>query len=284
MEINGWLNVYKPAGITSNNVVSKLKHILHPHKIGHGGTLDPFASGVLPICLNKATKTVEYVMDHKKTYVFDLSFGQQTDTGDKDGRIIAESNTIPDQNTILEALPYFIGTIQQTPPKYSALKINGKRACDLMRQGFNPDMKPRSIVIESINYNGFINNNTARFTVICGRGCYIRSLAEDLALKLNTLGFVTKLERTKLGIFTVEDAISLEDFHEIDVAEKIYSLEQILQLEAVELNEVEFNKVKNGIHIYKSKANGIYQTRYNQKVVCLAKIQEGILFVVKMLI
>ena len=149
-DINGWLVVDKPAGMGSTDVVRKLKYLLHPMKIGHGGTLDPFASGVLPIALGKATRTVSYVMDGLKTYEFIIRFGIKTSTDEIEGEVVDTNEKRPTVEEIQTVLPKFIGDIEQMPPAYSALKVNGQRAYDLIRKGIEPDLKKRKIHIESL--------------------------------------------------------------------------------------------------------------------------------------
>ena len=213
MEKDGWLNINKPIGCTSTKVVAIVKKITKAKKVGHGGTLDPMASGVLPICINKATKQVESMMDHDKIYLFHLTFGEFRDTYDVEGKILEKNNFIPKENNIIANIKNFIGDIEQIPPIYSALKINGKRACDLARDGKNVELKPRNIKIYNIKYNGFITENTIELMVHCGRGCYIRSLGIDLARSLNAIGYVSKIERQKVGNFLLENSINLESLN-----------------------------------------------------------------------
>ena len=207
-EINGWLNVNKPIGWRSTKVVAIIKRITGAKKVGHGGTLDPFASGVLPICINKATKQVEMIMDHKKQYIFQLTFGEMRDTYDIEGQVIDRNDFIPQEIEIKNIIKNFIGEIQQKPPIFSALKVNGKRAYDLARQGEQFELKTRTVLIENIKYNGFIDKNTVEFVLDCGRGCYIRSLAVDIAKSLGAVGYVSKLTRTKIGEFDIKDSLN----------------------------------------------------------------------------
>ena len=209
-DINGWLVVNKPYGMCSTEVVTKLKYLVHPMKIGHGGTLDPLATGVLPIAFGKATRTVDFVMNGLKTYEFKVKFGVQTETDDIEGAPIATCDKIPTQKELEQILPEFIGDIEQTPPAYSALKIGGKRACDLVRQGKNVEMKPRLIHIESLVLKEMSEENEALFEVVCGKGTYVRSLGRDIALKAGSVGHITYLCRTHNGVFDIKDSFSLE--------------------------------------------------------------------------
>lgn len=225
--INGWLNLHKPQGITSAKAVAIVKRHLHPQKIGHAGTLDPLASGVLPLALGEATKTMQFCMDTDKEYEFTVKWGEATATLDSEGEVISTSEVRPTSEQILAVLPHFIGEISQTPPVYSAIKINGKRAYDLARQGIEIEMKARMVQIHELKLvsseSCIVSSSSnplsptyphlsfSTFLVSCGKGTYIRSLARDIAGMLGTLAHVTVLVRTKVGNFSIEDAISLED-------------------------------------------------------------------------
>lgn len=210
IEINGWLNIDKPYGFSSAKVVAIVKRLLKAKKVGHGGTLDPLASGVLPICINKATKTTEKTMNFSKEYFFDITFGEERTTADAEGEVIKTSNVIPTENEIKNILNNFIGEIQQTPPIYSAIKVNGKRAYDLARNNQNVELQARLVKVFELNFLGFENEKTAKFSVKCGKGFYIRSLAVDISKALNTVGYVSYLRRTEVGIFNKDNMITLE--------------------------------------------------------------------------
>ena len=210
IEINGWLNIDKPYGFSSAKVVAIVKKLLKAKKVGHGGTLDPLASGVLPICINKATKTTEKTMIFSKEYFFNITFGEERTTADAEGEIIKTSNIIPTENEIKNILNNFIGEIQQTPPIYSAIKVNGKRAYDLARNNQNVELQARLVKVFELNFLGFENEKTAKFSVKCGKGFYIRSLAVDISKALNTVGYVSYLRRTEVGIFNKDNMITLE--------------------------------------------------------------------------
>lgn len=261
MEKSGWLNINKPVGWTSTKVVSVLKRLLKPKKIGHGGTLDPFASGVLPICINSATKIVEYMMDHDKTYLFHLTFGSETDTYDIDGEVVNKNDKIPTENDILKIIPEFIGKIKQVPPKYSALKINGKRACDIMRDGGEVEIQEREIEILNLKYNGFVNENTAEFIVDCSRGTYIRTLGVDIAKKLNCLGFISKLTRLRVGDFYIDNSSQIDGDVDVDfIKNQLISIDDVLKFDSVLCSDEEIAKLSNGIMIDKDiKENTIYK-------------------------
>jgi tRNA pseudouridine55 synthase len=207
--IDGWLVLDKPAGISSAKAVAIARRAFNAAKLGHGGTLDPLASGVLPLAFGEATKTVSLVMDGRKTYRFTIRFGQQTATDDAEGEIVATSDVRPDDAAIRATLSRFTGLIEQTPPAFSALKIEGKRAYELARQGQTVELKARPVEIFRLDLIARPAPDLADFEVDCGKGTYIRSLARDLAVALGTVGHVAALRRTQVGKFTENRAISL---------------------------------------------------------------------------
>ena len=208
-KVDGWVILDKPVGLGSTPAVSKVRRLFGARKAGHGGTLDPLASGVLPIALGEATKTVPFVMDGRKEYRFTLCFGQARSTEDAEGEVTATSDLRPTDQAIRCALPAFVGDVEQVPPAFSALKVEGKRAYDLARAGEPVDLKPRRIVIERLELLGRADTDHADFVVSCGKGTYIRSLGRDLALSLGTVGYLSALRRTAVGPFREEAAISL---------------------------------------------------------------------------
>ena len=208
-KVDGWVILDKPVGLGSTPAVSRVRRLFGAQKAGHGGTLDPLASGVLPIALGEATKTVPFVMDGRKEYRFTLCFGQARSTEDAEGEVTATSDLRPADAAIRSALAAFVGEIEQVPPAFSALKVDGKRAYDLARAGEAVDLKPRRIVIERLELLGRADTDHADFVVSCGKGTYIRSLGRDLALSLGTVGYLSALRRTAVGPFREEAAISL---------------------------------------------------------------------------
>ncbi len=213
--INGWINLDKPAGMTSTQAVGAVKRLLKPQKIGHAGTLDPLATGVLPLALGEATKTVSFMMDAGKEYRFTVRFGERTDTDDAEGKIVAMSDFLPSDAEITRILPRFTGEIEQMPPAYSALKINGQRAYDLARAGEEVVLEPRQVRIDALSLAERPDAAHAVFEATCGKGTYIRSLARDLAQALGTEGHVTALRRTRVGGFLASEAISLDFLQEM---------------------------------------------------------------------
>jgi len=208
--LNGWLVVDKPAGMTSTDVVNRVRRGFDAQKAGHGGTLDPLATGVLPVAFGNATKTVPYVMDGTKLYRFTLRLGDARDTDDADGQTVATSEIRPTDAQIAAALPAFIGDIMQTPPVYSAIKVAGERAYDMAREGRAPVLEPRPARVDRFELVERTDADTAVFEVQSGKGVYMRSLARDLAQACGTLGHVAALRRLRVGPFNISQAISLD--------------------------------------------------------------------------
>jgi len=208
-KVDGWVVLDKPLGMGSTQAVGRVRWLFSAAKAGHGGTLDPLATGVLPIALGEATKTVPFVMDGRKEYRFTLRFGEARSTEDGEGEIVAESDARPSDAAIGSALAGFTGEIEQVPPAFSALKIAGRRAYDLARAGEAVDLKPRKVMIESLALLARPDADHADFVVSCGKGTYIRSLGRDLARALGTVGHLSALRRTAVGPFREEAAISL---------------------------------------------------------------------------
>lgn len=204
-----WINLDKPANISSAKAVAIVKRATGAKKVGHGGTLDPFATGILPIALNKATKSSQKLMDAEKKYYFEITWGQFRDTDDVEGKIIETNDKIPTSDEIMAILPQFIGEITQTPSKFSAIKIQGKRAYKLARAEVEFEMPQRQVHIYSLK---LIENNPkiGKFEVSCSKGTYVRSLARDICKNLASAGYVSKLTRLKVGNFLHKDAIPLD--------------------------------------------------------------------------
>jgi len=210
-KVDGWLILDKPVGLGSTPAVGKVRRLFGAEKAGHGGTLDPLASGVLPIALGEATKTVPFVMEGRKEYRFTLRLGEARSTDDAEGEVTATSDARPTDQEIRRVLPRFIGQIEQTPPAYSALKIAGRRAYDLARAGEAVELKPRRVSVERLDFVARPDADHADFVVVCGKGTYIRSLGRDLARAVGTVGYLAALRRTAAGPFREERAISLSN-------------------------------------------------------------------------
>lgn len=209
-DIHGWVIVDKPVGVTSTQVVGQVRRAFNAKRAGHGGTLDPFATGVLPIALGDATKTMQYALNGDKSYQFTLSFGTATDTGDPTGQTVATSDCVPTMEQIRAIIPQFVGNITQIPPKYSALKIQGQRAYDLARAGVEFDIQPRPVTIHKLSLSHCINEKNYVFDCTVSKGTYIRTLGADMAVALGTVGHLADLRRTAVAHFGVDSAISLD--------------------------------------------------------------------------
>lgn len=208
--VNGWIIIDKPVGVTSTQMVGKTRWALNAQKAGHAGTLDPLASGILPIALGEATKTVPYLVDDEKVYRFSVKWGEATATDDREGDVTDRSDHIPSDADILEGISGFLGVTDQVPPIYSAVKVAGERAYKLARAGENPKLAAKEIWIGSFEHLGTPAPGHSEFRVLCGKGTYVRSLARDLALNLGTFAHVTALRREKVGPFDESHAISLD--------------------------------------------------------------------------
>ncbi len=208
-EQNIWLNIDKPIGYSSAKVVAIIKRMTGAKKVGHGGTLDPLASGILPVALNKATKTSQNLMDAKKKYYFRIKFGEFRDTDDAEGKVIETSESRPEINDIINIIPKFIGKITQSPSQFSAIKINGKRAYELARKGIDFEMPKREVEIYSLKLIS-LSKKFVEFEAECSKGTYIRSLARDICKEAGCCGYVETLIRLKVGNFFYDNRISLD--------------------------------------------------------------------------
>jgi tRNA pseudouridine55 synthase len=209
VEVNGWINLDKPVGVTSTQAVAQLKYLFNAKKAGHAGTLDPLASGVLPIAFGEATKTVSVVQDGTKAYRFTVKWGEETDTDDAEGRVVASSALRPSPDEIAAVAPRFVGTLSQTPPTYSAIKIAGERAYDLARDGAEFEIAARDIVVHRLELVSS-EPDQAVFEAECGKGAYIRAIARDLGRALGCGGHVILLRRTRVGPFWAERGVELD--------------------------------------------------------------------------
>jgi tRNA pseudouridine55 synthase len=214
VRLHGWLILDKPLSITSAHAVAKVKRLLRPEKIGHAGTLDPLASGILPLALGEATKTVPYMMDAQKAYSFSVAWGQERSTDDAQGEVTASSPKRPSEAEIRAVMGQFIGDIQQLPPSYSAIKLGGVRAYDAAREGAPLELKPRPVVVHRLVLEAQ-DADSATFLVECGKGTYVRSLARDMGRALGCLGYVCALRRLSVGKFGETRAFSLEMLEEL---------------------------------------------------------------------
>lgn len=271
----GFLNVYKPKGKTSHDVVAILRRVTKIKQIGHTGTLDPFAEGVLPICIGKATRLIEYLNDDK-AYIGTVQLGKSTTTYDLEGETVEVSDKTPDLEEIENELNNFRGDIEQLPPIYSAIKINGKKLYEYARKGEEVEIKPRSVNISDLkilNYDK--ENRILELYIKCSKGTYIRSIAHDLGKNLGCFGHLIKLVRVKAGDFEVKNSIKLEDLIDIETVQKhlIYPLEK-LDYQTYELNTKELELVSHGMQIFArtSLQNGTVILTNNNKLIAIAEM------------
>ncbi len=285
--VHGWLVIDKPYGMSSARAVALLKRSSGAKKIGHAGTLDPLATGVLPLALGEATKTVQFATAGKKLYRFRIRWGEARDTDDRDGAVIAESASRPDAAAIIAALSGFTGTILQRPPAYSAIKVAGRRAYALARAGQPPDLALRPVEIAELRLIGAPDPDHADFEAVVGQGTYIRSLARDLAETLGTLGHIVELRRLSVGWFGENQAISLDSAvvlgHSLAASEHLLPIETALDdIPALALTAAEAARLRHGqrvtphdAHIDDLADGTIVGARLDQLVVALARIEDG---------
>ncbi len=227
--VSGWINLDKPLGMTSTQAVTRARRLLGAQKAGHAGTLDPLATGILPIALGEATKTVPFLMDADKAYRFTVEWGRSTATCDAEGETIAASDVRPAPEAAAAALCGFIGEIQQVPPAFSAIKVDGERAYDLARRGVEVELKARPVVIHAARVACVPDADHLEIEIECGKGTYVRSLARDLAAELSACGHVSQLRRTRVGRFSEADSISVETLE--DFCNRGAGLEALLPVE-----------------------------------------------------
>ena len=242
----GVINIYKPKGMTSHDVVGVLRKKLNIKQVGHTGTLDPFAEGVLPICVGKATRLIEYFEDDKE-YLATVQFGSQTTTYDLEGNITQTSSIKITQTNLEKALEIFQGEILQTPPIYSAIKVNGKKLYEYAREGKEVKIKPRKVTIYKIELKSFDEiKQQAEISIKCSKGTYIRSIANDIGVNLGCFGHLVKLIRTQAGKFLVENSVQLDD---LDIKNKIQSPLEVLSLPQINVNDIMHERISHGMSI-----------------------------------
>ena len=253
--MNGVINIYKNTGMTSFDVVAMVRRVAKMKKVGHTGTLDPAASGVLPVCLGKATKIIDYIMENKKVYRVNLKLGMVTDTYDLEGEVLREEDASHiTKDEILNCINSFVGTIDQVPPMYSALKQNGVRLYELARQGIEFHREARKITIYSIENIKIESNDNIQMDVCCSKGTYIRSLCYDIGEKLNVGATMTALERIQNGPFIKEEAINIEDLTEELLEKHIISIEKALDsFEKITVNEKFGKLLRNGVKVFDNR-------------------------------
>lgn len=283
-QLFGFLNIYKPKGMTSFDVVARLRRVTKIKQIGHTGTLDPFAVGVLPICIGKSTRLIEY-LDDDKEYLATVQFGKDTDTYDLDGTVTKTYDKKITQEDLISILDDFRGEIEQLPPIYSAIKVNGKKLYEYARNGEEVEIKPRKVFISKLELESFdYEKQEAKILVSCSKGTYIRSIAYDIGQKLDCGGYLTALERTKAGLFNKEHSIPLANFSEIsDVMTNLVNPLNVLSLPKVELNDIEKERVNHGMAIYNKgfKNSDIVILVYGGRIHAIGMVKENQILVKK---
>lgn len=278
--MNGVIIIDKPKGYTSHDVVNVIRKELKIKKVGHTGTLDPNATGVLPILIGEATKISKYLIEHNKTYIAELSLGEATDTGDSEGKVI-ETKDVPElsKDKVNEILKTFEGKQKQVPPIYSAIKINGKKAYEYAREGKTAELKEREIGILAIKLMEY-NKNTIIFEAKCSKGTYIRVLCEDIAKQIGTVGYMKNLRRTEVDKFKIKNAIALEEIKEnpSQIETKLISIEEIFkENEKIELNDYKLQLFLNGVKLTYVQNDGVYRIYNNHQFIGLGTIKGNLL-------
>ena len=286
--MDGNILINKPKGCTSHDVVNKIKHVFN-EKVGHTGTLDPNATGLLPILIGKGTKLSYYLINHDKEYEVVLKLGEKTDTADSEGQVIEKrevKDTMLDENNVIDSLKHFIGKQEQVPPMYSAIKIKGKKLYEYARKNIRVEVEPRQIEIYSIELSDINKTEqTISFKVKCSKGTYIRSLCEDIAEKLGTVGYMKELNRTQAGIFNITDSISLDELEDNknnnDFLQKHLITIEKLFIKLYKENEIQLNDKKlqlflNGVKFSLNNPEGLYRIYdENNKFIGIGCIESG---------
>ena len=281
LNLNGVVVINKTKGVSSNKVLQQLKYLFNAQKIGHTGTLDPMATGVLPICFGRATKIAQYLLDADKEYIATIRLGIETDSGDAEGQVITKNNNIPklSNHLIDKVLANFRGNIVQVPPMYSALKHNGQPLYKLARKGKSVEIKPRNINIYELELLDF-DKDTLKVRVKCSKGTYIRSLAIDIGKKLGCEGHLIALQRTQSGLFKLAEAFELEQLKDLSFEQKITS---ITSIESVFIDKPIYSLVENekddlykrGLLVTKRNLDKTVRIYDNDQFVAIAEFDKG---------
>ena len=277
--MDGIIVINKEKEYTSHDVVAKLKKKLNISKVGHTGTLDPNATGVLPILIGKGTKFSKYLINHDKIYEVELELGKKTDTADIEGKVIEEKNVDEKyiKENLLQVLESFVGKQEQIPPMYSAIKKNGKKLYEYARAGEKVDIEPRKIEIYKIDLNKY-DKNIISFVVSCSKGTYIRSLCEDIAEKLNTVGYMKNLKRLQVGKFNIKDAVYIDDIDLKNVNDHLITPEEILRgIPCINLDEKKLKLFLNGVQLTDNNIDGLYKIYVANKFIGTGTIKKGLL-------
>ena len=281
--MNGIVIVDKPQGWTSQDVTARLRRVFDTRRIGHGGTLDPMATGVLPVFVGRATRAVEFFEHAEKTYETVLLLGKRTDTQDVTGRVLEERPVSLSLEDVEDVLPRFRGEILQVPPMYSALKVNGQKLCDLARKGKQVERQPRPITIFELTLLSF-EENRLRLRVRCSKGTYIRTLCDDIGAALGTLGCMESLRRTQAGDYSITEAVPLETLLETDSPETyLRGMDSMfVRYPAVTLTPNQEKRCRNGNSFTRPMANGTYRAYgENEEFLMLAKVEDNVMSTIK---
>ena len=278
--MEGVLIINKPKDFSSHDVVNVLRKELNTKKVGHTGTLDPKATGVLPILIGNATKISKYLVEHDKTYSVVMELGTRTDTLDSEGKIL-ETRKVEtlDEEKIKEVLSSFLGKQKQIPPMYSAIKINGKKAYEYARNGQVVEITPREIEIYEMKFKKYFDNQIS-FIVKCSKGTYIRTLCQDIAERLGTIAYMKELQRTDVDIFNIKDAISIDDIKnkKKDVKEAIISIEEVFSKNGkIVLADEKLQYFLNGVKLTFDMQDGIYRVYQKNKFIGLGVLEKKLL-------
>jgi len=289
-DVHGWIVLDKPVGMTSTHAVAVIKRLFEARRVGHAGTLDPLASGCLPIALGEATKTVPFVVDSRKTYWFTVRWGEERDTDDAEGRIVKTDKGRPDRAAIEALLPRFVGTIEQVPPRFSAVKIAGERAYDLARDGETVEIAPRAVTIHRLELVEIPDPDHAVLAAECGKGTYVRALARDLGRAHGALGHVAALRRNRVGPFGESDMISLERLESLchraaagegDLADLILPIETALDdIPALAVSPADAARLQRGQAVLlrgrdAAVFSGVVQVASGGRLVAIAEVDRG---------
>lgn len=273
--MDGVVIINKPKGYTSNDIVQITKKTLKQKKVGHAGTLDPMATGVLPILIGQGTKISKYLIEHKKTYIATIKLGQKTDTADAEGTVIEQKEIKKfSKEDIIDVLNGFKGLQQQKPPMYSAIKVNGKKLYEYARENEQVEIATREIQIYGIDLINY-TEDTITYQVECSKGTYIRTLSEDIAQKLGTVGYMEKLTRTKVNEFELEKAVELE---ELEKDFSILTIEEIFNKNSeIILSEKKLQLFLNGVKLNCNNQNGVYRIYCEDKFIGLGIVENNLL-------
>lgn len=273
----GFLNIYKPKGITSHDVIHKLRKALKIKKIGHAGTLDPLAEGVLPVAISYATKLIDFLPEDKE-YIADFKFGYTSLSYDAETELEKFSDKTATLDDVENILPEFFGDIKQRPPIYSAIKVGGQKLYELARNGVSEVEVPERTInvskIEPVNFDE--NTQTGKILIACSKGTYIRSIINDIGQRLGVGAVMTSLVRSKSGGMNVENSVNVNDITDVDVAQKyLINLDKVFNFASVEIDDVELERVKNGNSIRRNISDGFAFIVYNSEIIAFAEISSS---------